>query len=661
MEILTLHTENFKGVPLDINFDGCDTDIYGDNGTGKTTVADAIWWLLFNKNSLNETVFEIKPLDAYGQPRHNLEYAVEASFRLDNNDIVSLKKVLVEKWTQKRGSAVKENTGNETKYFIDGTPKAANKFNAYIKETFVSEDIFKLLTNVHHFSENIDWKARRELVLKICGDVDNADIFAANPNVKELENLLTNKNLDDFKATINAEKKKINDELKIIPAKISELKNGLSDNVSDSKLKLESELGCSRKELDTIKEEILLAKNGDTVIRLKKAIAEVDTSIMKYKNLLNKDATDRQNILLNEISAQQVKESELKAQLSDANTKKSNAEVKISFIETELKNLADKFDSEAADKYPDIPIEDVCVLCGQKLPADQIAAAREKEEKARIDYNSRKANRLEQMNTQGKQLKADLTANRGNIILYENQISTLEKSIADIKEIITSKQQEYKTLSENKVESSPAIDALEARKLKYLQQITDAETTAEVNITELKEKATAKQVEIDDIENKLAVIGMSERTQARIAELTKQQKDYAQRFEELSRQLFLTEEFTKTRVKLLEDKVADKFKLTQFKMFADQINGGITECCEPMHDGKPYKALNNAMQYNIGLDIIRTLDAHYNFYPPIFIDNAESITKLNTDIDAQIIRLIVSEPDKKLRVVVKDEVKKEIA
>lgn len=661
MEILTLHTENFKGVPLDINFDGCDTDIYGDNGTGKTTVADAIWWLLFNKNSLNETVFEIKPLDVYGQPRHNLEYVVEASFRLDNNEIVTLKKVLTEKWTQKRGSAVKENTGNETKYFIDDTPKAANKFAAYIKETFVSEDIFKLLTNVHHFAENIDWKARRELVLKICGDVDNADIFAANPNVKELENLLTNKNLDDFKATINAEKKKINDELKIIPAKISELKNGLSDNVSDSKLKLESELGCSRKELDTIKEEILLAKNGDTVIRLKKAIAEVDTSIMKYKNLLNKDATDRQNILLNEISAQQVKESELKAQLSDANTKKSNAEVKISFIETELKNLADKFDSEAADKYPDIPIEDVCVLCGQKLPADQIAAAREKEEKARIDYNSRKANRLEQMNTQGKQLKADLTANRGNIILYENQISTLEKSIADIKEIITSKQQEYKTLSENKVESSPAIDALEARKLKYLQQITDAETTAEVNITELKEKATAKQVEIDDIENKLAVIGMSERTQARIAELTKQQKDYAQRFEELSRQLFLTEEFTKTRVKLLEDKVADKFKLTQFKMFADQINGGITECCEPMHDGKPYKALNNAMQYNIGLDIIRTLDAHYNFYPPIFIDNAESITKLNTDIDAQIIRLIVSEPDKKLRVVVKDEVKKEIA
>ncbi|WP_196602109.1 AAA family ATPase [Pectinatus frisingensis] len=661
MEILTLHTENFKGVPLDIDFKGADTDIYGDNGTGKTTVADAIWWLLFNKNSLNETKFDVKPLDENGNELHNLEYAVEASFRLDNNDIVSLKKVLVEKWTQKRGSATKENTGNETKYFINDTPKAANKFNAYIKETFISEDIFKLLTNVHHFAENIDWKARRELVLKICGDVDNADIFAANPNVKELENLLTNKNLDDFKATINAEKKKINDELKIIPAKISELKNSIGDNTSESKLKLDAQLGCVKKELDTTNEEILLAKNGDTVIRLKQAITEVDTAIMTRKNDLNKDITDRITALAREISEQQLQESGIRQEQSLTDSRKIANEKEIVHIENDLKALADKFDAEAAERYPDAPIDDTCALCGQKLPADQIAAEREKEEKARTEYNSKKAKRLEDMNAQGKQLKANLEKDRTDIIINENKAVELKKTAADIRQIIEDKRKEYTSLLDSKVDSSPAIDALESKKLKLMQQITDAETAAEVNITGLKEKATTKQVEIDDIENKLAVIGMSERTQARIAELTKQQKDYAQRFEELSRQLFLTEEFTKTRVKLLEDKVADKFKLTQFKMFAAQINGGITECCEPMHDGKPYKALNNAMQYNIGLDIIRTLDAHYNFYPPIFIDNAESITKLNTDIDAQIIRLIVSEPDKKLRTVVKDETRKEIA
>lgn len=660
MEILTLHTENFKGVPLDIDFKGADTDIYGDNAAGKTTVFDAVWWLLFNKNSLNQTKFDLKPLDKFGQEKHNLEYLVEASFRLENGSIVTLKKVLTEKWTQKRGSATKENTGNETKYFIDGTPKPANKFSAYIQETFVSEDTFKLLTDVFHFAKTIDWKARREIVLQVCGDVDNADIFAANKNVRALENLLGNKSLEDFKATITAEKKKINDELKIIPAKISELKNSLSDNVSDNKLKIESQVGCNRKELDTIKEEILLTKNGDTVIRLKQAIVEVDTSIMTHKNLLNKDVTDKQNNLFSEIAAQQTKESELKSQLSDLKSKKSNAEVKISFTEAELKNLADKFDSEAAEKYPDTPIEDICAMCGQKLPADQIAAAREKEDKARTDYNSKKANYLERMNAQGKQLKSDLTANKENIILYENQISTLEKSIADIEQIITDKRQEYKALSENKVESSPAIESLEAKKLKLQQQITDAESTAQVTINGLNEKVTAKQAEINSLEEKLALIKTNERTQKRIKELEQQQKTNAQRFEELSSQIFMTEEFTKTRVKLLEDKIADKFKLARFKMFDQQINGGISECCEVMCDGKSYGAMNNALQYNIGLDIINTLDKYYDFYPPVFIDNAEGVTKLD-NVEAQLIRLLVSEPDKKLRVVNKEEIKKEIA
>lgn len=258
-------------------------------------------------------------------------------------------------------------------------------------------------------------------------------------------------------------------------------------------------------------------------------------------------------------------------------------------------------------------------------------------------------------------MKSELEKLKADVIVCENKSADLQKTFNDVKQIIDEKQKEYNALLENKIESSPAIDALEAKKLKLQQSITDAQTAAAVNTTGLQEKASKKQSEIDSIEGKLAEIKAAQRTKARIEELTQQQKDYSAKYEELCRQIYLTEEFTKTRVKLLEDKVAGKFKLTRFKMFESQVNGGITECCEPMYDGKPYKALNNAMQYNIGLDIIRTLDEHYNFYPPIFIDNAESITQLNTDIDAQIIRLIVSEADKKLRVVNKPAEEKEIA
>ena len=43
MKILSLHLENFRGIKeLDIEFAGHNTDIYGANGTGKTTIANAI-------------------------------------------------------------------------------------------------------------------------------------------------------------------------------------------------------------------------------------------------------------------------------------------------------------------------------------------------------------------------------------------------------------------------------------------------------------------------------------------------------------------------------------------------------------------------------------------------------------------------------------------
>jgi len=94
--------------------------------------------------------------------------------------------------------------------------------------------------------------------------------------------------------------------------------------------------------------------------------------------------------------------------------------------------------------------------------------------------------------------------------------------------------------------------------------------------------------------------------------------------------------------------VSESFEIAKFKLFQEQINGGISECCETTVDGVPYPALNNAMKINVGLDIINTVSKFYNFKAPVFIDNRESVVKL-IDIDTQLISLIVSEKDKKLR------------
>jgi len=56
----------------------------------------------------------------------------------------------------------------------------------------------------------------------------------------------------------------------------------------------------------------------------------------------------------------------------------------------------------------------------------------------------------------------------------------------------------------------------------------------------------------------------------------------------------------------------------------------------------PFPDLNHGMQINAGLDIIRAMTEKTGHSAPIFIDNAESVTRLLAPEAAQIIRLVVS-------------------
>ena len=104
-------------------------------------------------------------------------------------------------------------------------------------------------------------------------------------------------------------------------------------------------------------------------------------------------------------------------------------------------------------------------------------------------------------------------------------------------------------------------------------------------------------------------------------------------------------------------KINSRFELARFKLFNVLVNGSLEECCETLYDGVPWSTgMNNGRQINVGIDIINTLSKHYSFTAPIFADNAESVTEI-IPTPAQLIRLVVSKPDKKLRIEYEEETK----
>ena len=88
VKLISLEIENFKGFRrAKFDFGGRDASIYGQNGGGKTSVYDAVTWLLFGKDSRGKSDFDIKPLTPDGDVKdHGAVTSVEALFSIDGRE-----------------------------------------------------------------------------------------------------------------------------------------------------------------------------------------------------------------------------------------------------------------------------------------------------------------------------------------------------------------------------------------------------------------------------------------------------------------------------------------------------------------------------------------------------------------------------------------------
>lgn len=290
-----------------------------------------------------------------------------------------------------------------------------------------------------------------------------------------------------------------------------------------------------------------------------------------------------------------------------------------------------------------------CPTCGQALPEEQIKATHEK---AEADFNLRLAERKARINTDGKAAVAEAEK-------FDQEVKRLQVDIDELNNTFTTLQAEISGAEAELAElragvKDPAADPEYAGKIaeatQLQQEIVTLRQSSQSAAASVREEISQLRREVEDMERDLAKFDGVKRGQQRVAELEQQERSFTGEYERLQHELFLCEEFTRTKVNLLDAKINSKFKLARFRLFEEQVNGGLKEVCDTLYKGVPYEGgLNNAARINVGLDIINTLSKHYRVSAPIFVDNAEAVTKL-ISTDAQVIRLVVSEADKKLRI-----------
>ncbi|WGX74856.1 ATP-binding protein [Paraclostridium bifermentans] len=189
-----LSIENFKGIrSLEIDF-GKVTNIQGENALGKTSIFDAFNWVMFDKDSKNRTTFDIKPLDENNTVIRGLNPTVTAVLDIDGTEI-KLTKIYKEKWTKKRGEAEKAFTGNETIYEINDVPVKKTEYQNKISE-IADEKQFKLLTNPYYFSDSLNWKDARQLILEVAGDITTDQVIDSKNELEPLRAELANQDIE---------------------------------------------------------------------------------------------------------------------------------------------------------------------------------------------------------------------------------------------------------------------------------------------------------------------------------------------------------------------------------------------------------------------------------------------------------------------------------
>lgn len=182
-------------------------------------------WLLFDKDSHDRATFEIKTLDNNNVSIHGLEHEVKGVLNIDGKDI-TLGKIYKEKWTKRRGEAEKQLTGHETLYIIDEVPVKKKEYQEIINN-IIDEILFKLITNPLYFSANMKWQERRTVLLDIIGDITTEKIVNYKSDLNPLLELLGDKDIDTLKKSVQARKRKLNEEIKSIPYRVDECNNSI--------------------------------------------------------------------------------------------------------------------------------------------------------------------------------------------------------------------------------------------------------------------------------------------------------------------------------------------------------------------------------------------------------------------------------------------------
>lgn len=630
--------ENFKGCigKRDIVFNPRKTMILGANHSGKTTTADAAYWVLFGKNSKGKADFCITPTDENNEPIPHLENTVTLDITADDRGY-SLQRLRKEKWGRVKQQTEETLQGYTTLYFVNGEKYTEKDYKIFING-LISENIFRAITNPEYFP-SLKPEEQRQLLIKMVGVKSDEEIATENPEFTAMLKSIEGQDVKEYRQQLSYKMKELKKAMEDIPGRISERNKEINDIRAKGYdyTTLANDLEEKNKKLKGNREKI---KDSSSLTK-----EDIEKKTQLRSDI--KELKDKQYVIEQQYDDDNEKADEEKRALGKRVEKIKNdiksAEVRIKEHKKDIENLelrkADFRKEWQKCEEMEFVWDDAnenCSTCGQRLPQDDIENLKQE---ARKRFNERKTKQQDKLDKKAAEIKAEDAK-------LDAEKRSLEKKIKDLK----NDKEEAERLEKADVihkdfkddENWQALEEKIQSKEKEIKKIDDSkDVDVEANVDRLEKENAELEEECKELIDKLADVKTISNAEKRIQELTEQQRTLNQQLADLEKQDYTAEQFQFAIIQDLQDRVNELFPTIRFKMFNTLLNGNVEPTCVLTMNGVSYPNLSTSEQIIAGLECIEAMCQFNQVFAPIWVDNSESITSVPQTTSQQIL-LVVS-------------------
>ena len=643
IQIVSLEIKAFKGIrDLRLALDGRSADLYGMNGTGKTSVYDAYLWALFGKDSAGAAKFDVKPLNEDGSPRTGADTEVEVMLLVDGKE-TKLRRVLHEKWKAAPGKAEPVYMGDETLCYIDDVPAALEKeYKPFVASLIGDEEQFKLLS-IHGYFMGIPWEQRRRYLVDAAGGNAEAELLN-RPEFAALPDILQGKSPEDAKKRLADQLKRVQEELNAIPGRLDELQRMYDPPTSHSLQLADDMIAAHKKELEDVNKQLdgtedVFAKAAE----LGRKVRTLNEKIELRKAELDRPIREAAQAFEERLKNARERKKSLSAEAKRFEDDLMSIDFELGTLKTERERLLAEYYTIKDEPYIPQAIETKCPVCGQDLPLHQVEQAKKKAESAFFNTQQRRLNdkisegepktsRINRLEEERKGIQESLDKKRVFIAVVDEDIKVLEAEDA------LPKPQHYQYEQDEK----------------YMQLMGELQKLREEmeapRDTGLRNQLLTRRDQIIDTiaewKKTYAKRDSAEAVKGRMNTLEKRREELGQDVIRITGQLADLQEYTAACCSAMEDRINAMFHEIQWQLFEPLKNGGYRACCNATLHGVNYATnLNNGARINAGIEAIRVLSRSLGVTVPLFVDNAEAVNNL-TYAPGQMIRLHVSNDTK---------------